>query len=324
MQTFSKVKYILVIIFTAAVILTHPTTFVVTFLGIISISLHYYKSIGFKAIATGTFLLLGAILIAFLWPYFSILDLIKNNNPEFNAESYTFYENISLIWPTLILSPFALPVFISRLKQNRFDALVFMLCLTVLVYFIGYISAQFGVGRIISFIAIFVQIALAAQLASLETTKKIGKSWSAFPVILYVVGIIAFNPLNKAVLSRAYFGIQGLRYNYIDYEILGRNVKQYDVILSDLRTSWMIPTFGGKIIASQHPAHWIDDHAKRKLDLERFFSKEIKPSEKISIIDDYKVDYIFINRKVIKETQTYYNFGKLVYESKNFILIKTQ
>lgn len=323
LQTFSKVKYILTIIFTTVVILTHPTTCVVTFLGIISISLHYYKSIGFKALATGIFLLLGAVVIAMLWPYFSILDLIMQFNAEFNTRSYTLYENVSLIWPILILSPFALPVFISRLKQNRFDALVFMFCLTVLVYFIGYISGQFGIGRIISFIAIFVQIALAAQLASLEIAKKIGKSWSAFPVILYVVGIIAFNPFNKAVLSRAYLGIQGLRYNYNDYEILGRNVKQYDVILSDLRTSWMIPTFGGKIIASQHIAYWINNHAKRKHDIERFFSNDVKLSEKISIIDRYKVDYIFINRNVIEETHTYYNFGDFVYKSKNFILIQT-
>ena len=324
LQTFSKVKYIIAIILTTVVLLTHPTTCVVTFLGIISISLHHYKHIGFKAITAGIFLLLGAVLIAFLWPYFSIIDLIRHNNPEFNATSYTFYENISLIWPTIILLPFALPVFISRLKQNRFDALVFMLCSTVLVYFIGYISGQFGVGRIISFIAIFIQIALAAQLATLEIAKKIGKSWSAFPVVLYVVVIIAFNPLNKTVLSRASLGARGLRYNYSDYETLGRNVTQYDVILSDLKTSWMIPTFGGKIIASLHPAHWINDHATRKHDLERFFSKDIKPSEKILIIDRYKVDYIFINKNVVEETHTYYNFGDLVYESEDFILIKTQ
>ncbi|MFC1565419.1 hypothetical protein ACFL4B_00555 [Candidatus Neomarinimicrobiota bacterium] len=324
LQSMSKVKYILSIIFTAMVFLTHPTTGIVAFIGIISISLHHYKSIGFKAVASGLFLLLTAVFLVFLWPYYSFFELIKHNNHEFNAVSYTFYKNILLIWPTLILTPFALPIFISRFKNNRFDVLILMLFSTVSVYLVGFIFKEFGIGRIISFIAIFIQIALAAQLAHLEIAKTIGKSWSAFPTILYVIVIISFNPANKTVLSRAHLGVQGKRYDYSGYNILKNNVKQYDVILSDLSTSWIIPTFGGKVIASQHPAHWIDDHNVRRQDLERFFSKEIKYSDKIAIIHHYQADYIFINRNMVENYQSYYDFGNIVSEDKNFILIKIE
>ena len=114
-----------------------------------------------------------------------------------------------------------------------------------------------------------------------------------------------------------------MKRDYKNFEILGGYVKQYDVILSDIKTSWMIPAFGGKVIASMHPAHWIDDHIVRRNDVNKFFSKKIKSSEKTSIIDRYQVDYLFININEIEEARTYYNFGNLVYENKDFILIKT-
>ena len=324
LHTTSKVKFLLTTMLTGVVILTHLMTGVVTFIGIIAISIHHYKDMGFKAIAAGLFLLIGSVFIAFLWPYFSFFELLKHNNIEFHLQSYTLYKHAYLIWPTLLLLPFALPLLISRLKDNRFDALVFMLCFTVLTYLVGYISRQYGVGRIISFTAIFSQIALAAWLARLETELRIKKHWYSLPIVLIFVGNVAFNPANKAALRRAYYGIQGLRYDYTDYDILGRHVKQYDVILSDINTSWMIPTFGGKIIASKHPAHWIDDHKSRRRDVKLFFSKRIEPSEKISIINRYQIDYIFVNKNAIEETQAYYNFGNLVYENKNSILIKIE
>ena len=117
-------------------------------------------------------------------------------------------------------------------------------------------------------------------------------------------------------------GLRGINYNYYDYNILKNNVKQYDVILSDLGTSWMIPTFGGKIIASKHPAHWLDDHQKRRDDINRFFSKDVLHSEKIMIIDNYQVDYIFINRNIVKDFQLYFGFGDIISDYKDHLLIK--
>lgn len=322
LESFNLVKYIISIILTAIIILSHPTTSVFAILGIISISLHHYKILGLKAVAKGILLLIMAFLLATLWPYFSIIDLVIHNNMEFNATSDTFYTNISLIWPTLILAPFALPVIISRYKNNRFDAIVLLICLAIFVYIFGYITGQYGVGRIISLIAIFIQINIAVQLARLENTKTIGKSWSALPVVFYVLVIISSSHINRTVLSRAYMGLRGINYNYYDYNILKNNVKQYDVILSDLGTSWMIPTFGGKIIASKHPAHWLDDHQKRRDDINRFFSKDVLHSEKIMIIDNYQVDYIFINRNIVKDFQLYFGFGDIISDDKDHLLIK--
>ena len=322
LEGFKLGNLFLSLILTAIIAITHPTTSVFTILGIVSISLHHYKNIQLKAIITGILLLVGAFILSLLWPYYSILELITNNSAEFNTSSDTFYKNISLIWPTLILLPFAMPTIISRIKRNKFDALIILLSSAILVYLVGFFTGQFGVGRIISLIAILIQILLAAQLAKLENIKLVTKSWSALPVVFYVLIIISFNHNNRAVISRAYMGLRGIQHNYYDYNILEKNVGQYDIILSDIESSWMIPTFGGKVIASKHPAHWIDDHSNRREAISNFFSKDVQYTEKISIINKYLVDYIFINKNKQTDFQSYSKFGDIISNGQDFILIK--
>jgi len=117
-------------------------------------------------------------------------------------------------------------------------------------------------------------------------------------------------------------GLRGIKHDYNDYNVLEKNVGQFDVILSDLESSWMIPTFGGKIIASKHPAHWIGDHHIRRVDVNRFLSADVQISEKNSIINKYQVGYIFINKNKQTDFQSYHRFGDIISDSQDFILIK--
>lgn len=317
----------------ALVILSHLPTAVVTLIGILAISLHFYNIIGFRALATGLLLLIGPVLLAFLWPYYSFFDLVTLNSSgqtKFQPFTFVMYKSVWVIWPTLVLLPFALPSLISRLRVNKFDAFLLMLCATVLTYVLGYVVGHFSghyvLGRTISFIAIFIQIALAARLAQLEAALRTGRLWPSLPVMLVcvvIVGTVALNSPNKVALAQAFMGFQGLRHSYKDYEALGRYVEQYDVVLSDIKTSWKIPTFAGKIIASIHPLSFIDDHSARRDDVKKFFSKDLQPEEKNSIINQYQVDYLFINKKRIEDAQTYSDFGNVVYENHNFLLLKT-
>ncbi len=342
----------------AVAILTHPPTAVVTCIGILAISLHFYNIIGFRALLTGWSLLIGVVTLVFLWPYFSFLELrpfyYSNELGGYGAEleeyrfelegddleEYSFelegddplpiWYTSYAIWPTLFLLPFALPLLIARLRVNQFDAFFFMLCGVALTYGLGYFVLYFAnlefLGRTISFVAIFVQIALAGQLAQLETDAKAGKLWASLPVMI-LIGVtlcaVALNAPNKLAFFDAWKGIQGLKHRHEEFERLGRHVEQYDVILSDIDTSWKIPAFAGKVLAASNGLAFIEDHGTRGFDQKTFFSKGISPEVKFSILKKYQVDYIFINKISTAELQTYFNFGNLVYETKNFLLIKT-
>jgi hypothetical protein len=74
-----KFQVLLTGLLSTVVVLTHPPTAVVTLIGILAISLHFYNIIGFRALASGLVLLIGTFLLAFLWPYYSFFDLVILN-----------------------------------------------------------------------------------------------------------------------------------------------------------------------------------------------------------------------------------------------------
>ena len=194
-------------------------------------------------------------------------------------------------------------------------------------YFMGHFTGLYILGRTISFLAICLQIALGARLAQLETAFSSGQSQHTLSIILVfgsILIIVAFNSNNLAVLSTAIKGIQGLKHTEKDYNTLVDYIGQYDVVLSDLETSWKMPAYGGKIIASKHPISFIDDHAVRRNDLKTFFSNEATYEKRNSIVQKYKVDYILLDKDNSNNVEQFYSFGHLVYENLNFLLIKTQ
>ena len=333
LDTSDNTLFMLTGLLLTVVLLTHPPTAVVTCIGIFVISLHFFNMIGLPALLPGFLLGLGAIALALLWPYYSFYDLMPfTGSGKSNQEvsSLVMYEKVLRVWPTVILFPIAVPLLIARFKANKFDGLGLMLSGVVLAYILGYFMGHFmGLyvfGRTISFIAIFMQIALAAKLAQLEAEAWSGKLFPSIPIIL-LIGVtlvtVALNTSNKNVLSQSLKGIQGMKHSYKDYEVLGRYVDQYAVVLSDINTSWKIPTFAGKTIASKHPVAYVDDHNIRRNDQKKFFSNEAKDREKQSILDRYRVNYIFINKKRTGVANDYIRFGDLIYENTNFLLIKT-
>ena len=328
----NKILILLTGVLTAVILLTHLPTAVVTLIGILAISLHVYNIIGVRALAMGVVLIIAAISLACLWPYYSFFDLVTLNSggkTSTTPKTLIFYERAYLIWPTVVLLPFALPLLKSRLRANRFDALSLMLCGTVLAYAlgygVGYFTGLYVLGRTISFIAIFLQIALAARLAQLEAAMRGGKLWPSLPVMLVcaiIISTVSFNWPNKHALAQAFMGFQGLRHSYEDYETLSRYVEQDDVVLSDIQTSWIIPTFAGKVISSKPSISFDYGYSERRNDLKTFFLNGVNNREKTAILDKYRVDYIFINKNRIEEAEIYSNFGNVLYEDHKFLLIK--
>ena len=95
------------------------------------------------------------------------------------------------------------------------------------------------------------------------------------------------------------------------------------MILSDTNSNWILPTFGGKVIAAQHPLAFIPDHQKRTEDVNRFFQADHQ--NQIAIVQKYNVDFVLLNKKSIPEwikiTDSFQFFSQKVFENQHFILI---
>lgn len=319
----NPIRFMFLALLLAAIILAHPTTAVFSFIGILSISLHHVNSEN-RVITRGVLLLSFAIFLALLWPYYSLIDLMRANTSEFHSECHVFYTYVyGCAKPLILLSPFALVILTLRARKKYSDGMVLMIFASIAVYAFGYFTKQYGYGRIISYIAILIQINIAVLMSEIEIRIKKGELLYIVPMVLLLYSLIAMNNNKTNLLDKAINGLAGRKSNdYEKYEFIGAFVGQYDVILANSEDSWMIPSFGGKVIASQHPVHWVTDIYDRRNDLNSFFSNEVPLSGKLAVVKKYNAKYLLLRKKELKDLISYYSIGKPVYENDTFILIK--
>ena len=73
-------------------------------------------------------------------------------------------------------------------------------------------------------------------------------------------------------------------------------VGRKDVVLSDILTSWPVPSFAGRIVAGLHYELFTPDQPQREADLDAFFAVD-NDRERRHILDKYSVRWILLNRE---------------------------
>jgi hypothetical protein len=66
--------------------------------------------------------------------------------------------------------------------------------------------------------------------------------------------------------------------------------------MSDLMTSWLVPSTNGKIVAALHYELFVPDQRQRSHDLEDFFQTD-KPIDRDAILKKYGTRWIVLNRE---------------------------
>ena len=83
--------------------------------------------------------------------------------------------------------------------------------------------------------------------------------------------------------------------DFTEYNVLTEKVGRYDVVMSDQRTSWLIPTFSGKVICLIHSNQLIPDCCERLDDVETFSAANTTSETRVQILRKYNVSYILLN-----------------------------
>jgi hypothetical protein len=83
------------------------------------------------------------------------------------------------------------------------------------------------------------------------------------------------------------------------YDRLLSGVDKNDVVLSDVLTSWPVPSSSGKIVAALHYELFVTDQAGRSADVTRFFSPSESQPDRIGILEKYTTRWILLNRGVL-------------------------
>ena len=324
-QIDSKRKTGLLAIFLISIIIliTHPISYIFLAVGLVS------QTVASKSFTKSSILWIGgllglSLLAAVFWPYFPVLDFFLNESRIYHSSNFPMYQNVlERIWPDLI----AIPLMLHEIKTNWRKPLLVMIIALTGIYLLGDITQNYSYGRVISFIVLLFQILIAKYLSRLEEWlhKKHPSNWLkqlAVPVgAVLLTGFLSFSPL-KTTLDHAFlvpsFAIQ-------PYRFLSEFTGQYDVVLSDIQTSWYVPTFGGKVIAVDHPLAFVPDQDIRQSDLKRFFDGKATFREQQQIIKKYQADYLLFRKSDELDGQhlqeLFIRDENVIYEDENFILI---
>jgi len=304
------------------VLLTHPLTFIVMFIGLVSIS------VGVRSLPLINYVLLICVfaislLAAAAWPYFSFAELVLSESSVYHPSNCSMYVKVARrIFPALI----GLPLVLLRIKSNWRDPLGLMVFALTLVYVYGALSSNWSYGRVISYIVCLLHIVIADRVSYIES--KLELSQSLLPRLAYsgLILIILF-PLSfgngiRPVLDRSMSGQPGASDRY---RFLSDLTQQYDVVLSDIETGRDVPTFGGKVVAVPHPLAFVPDHEIRKKDVRYFFSDVAFHDARLEIIKRYKVDFLLLNKDRVPKWETvmhsFQPLGSVVFSNDEFVLI---
>ncbi len=311
-------RFVGVVLLVALCVIAHPPTALVLFAGLAALFVARVRNRFF----TNGVLLVGALVAgvaaAVAWPYFPVLGLLVAQPPEFHSWSGVFYQGVpARVWPAIV----ALPVLLWRLRANRRDPLVLLVASLTALYALGGITGKYGLGRVIAYIVVFIQIALAAALAAWESRLPARRAWLV--PACSVTMMLALFAYNRPPLPRI------LRYDRPVWPDVGRilaPVHPGDVVLADSRTSYVVPALsGGRVVAWRHPVYWVPDHAERRQAQDRFFAAATN-DERREVITRYHVRWILLNRGEVRlspeEENRLLALGCLVAERESLVLLE--
>lgn len=311
-----------VIVFSSVVLITHPTTAITLFVGIVSLNFVLNGYSIQQCILKSVLLIIPSILLGIIWPYFSLVDLFISNNVDFHMDSSKLYLGMfEKNWPILLIIP--------SFFYSKKDPIIYFFLLTIisllLIYFGGLLFNFYGVSRTISGAMLFSHYLLAYYcLLLIKNQEWFSKAY----IITLFLGFFTSIGLNFFQLGSLAYGIfkQKDTSYYEKYAFLKNFVGHYNIVLSDDQSNWIIPSYSGKVISSEQPLYWVDDIKLRRNAVTSFFEKENPDSIRQSIIKTYNPDFILINHSIVKfdplTFQWLRSIGETIYNKDQMELIK--
>ena len=307
------------------VLLTHPLTYIFLAVGLVAIIVA--EQTRFR-LAFGLMMLVFAasLLAAAVWPYYPFFRMALFDpayHGELNTCSACFFQAVPWrVMPALI----GVPVIILRMRANWRDPLGLMFIMLVAIYTLAAMFQQWTYGRVISYIVLTLQIAIAAAVAQIESKLNYVSLSPSVQRGVYCLIIVLFCLASSAwyfphILQRSASGSPSVR---VGFAFLSKLIPQYDVVISDFATQLIIPTFGGKLVASDRPLAFVPDHDQRRKDVNDFFSPTSDYNRRFAILQKYGCRHILISKENPASQEIVRSFlpnGSIAYEDNQFVLI---
>jgi hypothetical protein len=166
------------------------------------------------------------------------------------------------------------------------------------VYVLGGLTPAHGLGRLIAWAALFVQLGAAAALADLEERLS-GRARFAVPAVAVACALWLTNGQPDAVRRLRHPSVR--RWPALT-DILAP-VGEDDTVVASEATSWMVPAFAGKVVASIHPLYWVPDHDERRAALAAFFRVDTSDDERRGLLARFDARWLVLDDARLAESE---------------------
>lgn len=217
----------------------------------------------------------GAIALALLWPYFSLVSLMTGQSADFNSQSADLFQGVlRYTWPTLLMVPVALR---GNTRLMRYAAVL------AAVYLLGMIAVP-GVGRAVSWACVFVQ--LSAAVAIVEARSRVWEVAAAGACVVFAVS----GPSVRKPLA--------YEQEWKKLRSVLAAVGERDVVMTDLYTASQVTAITGRVVATYTPQYWVPDLKERRAAVEAYPSASSEEKEEIA--RKYRVRWWLKNSSLVR------------------------
>jgi hypothetical protein len=342
-----KIRYcFLAYLFGFVTFLCHPPTASPLFLTAVILAL-IQKNAKLRERLSVILLPLVCISLSLLWPYFSMYDLFFSVSP-----SHTVKHNPKLIFyskSTLFrLGPMLLGIFFiwNYIMRNKNHLVTISFLSFTVLYLLSYYFPIVLGHRFIFYAAFYLHLAIAFKFREWElfSGKSLKESFFCRTdlslIKLFCIATVIFSLCYNLILVKNEYlsDFISLKDKKIifhksdkpdmisKFSFLKEIIGEYDVVMADQKTSWMLPSFCGKVISipKYHGNPLIEDSAQRRVDNVTFFERGTSRRLREELLSKYYVSYIllnldFVNEEVARDIE---NLGAVVIQRNNLILIK--
>jgi hypothetical protein len=338
-------QLVALILITSFSLLSHPLTTQFLLLGFVAqafglqsrtLGVAVSKNIYFVHFIKIALIFICAVALASLWPFYPILELFKGAGKVYNISNGDMYFHLSSrLWPFIWFSPVILWVLLR--PQARTLLVIFVL--TTGIYISGYLSQHYSFGRIISYSILSIQIACALAACQTEVWLQIKFSRPVKLVKPFVVGLIVFLCVSQLVhgsISRLLTVANSIRLgrtisnqlSYKNYLFLPNIIEHGAIVFASIKPSWLLPTFGAKVIAADHPLAFVKDAEQRRQDITDFFEQNISAEQRSGLLQKYRARYLLLDKTADaawKQIQVQFSQlpkNSVIFENENFLMIQ--
>lgn len=300
--TLQPVRWLTLTFVISLCLLTHPLTAQFFVLGLIAQALFASHNTVSRLITLAV-ACIAAVALAALWPFYPFLELLRGAASVYDLSNGTmYYHFIERIWPFIVLSPLIAWAMFQR--QQRILLLIF--CSTIVVYLFGLYTHKYSYGRIISYTILMAQICCAIVAVRIENSFERLHSRALLTYQTLLLCLLVGTSLGAlhAATTRLLTAANSVRLErpifnqvlYKDYAGLNRYIPTGSTVFANIDVSWLLPTFGAKVIAAQHPLAFVRDAEQRRQDLALFFAENAAATNQLSLLKKYEADYLLLDK----------------------------